>query len=143
MDIEAHLKQAHKTTLKIYSANFENPDCKDNPKEIVAKLVRMGVLEEPSDKCRTPKKLKMRVSELKYKTTDKKDKEIEPRKCAESNMAKIINPVPVTVKNNAPLLANSSVALSSPIRKMKIPKIKSEVPEVKTEQFYPFIKWAF
>ena len=34
MDIEAHLKQAHKTTLKIYSANFENPDCTDDPKEI-------------------------------------------------------------------------------------------------------------
>jgi len=135
MDIEAHLKQAHKTTLKIYSANFENPDCTDNPKEIVARLVRMGVLEEPSDKCRTPKKLKMRVSELRYKTRDKKDKEIETRKSAESNMAKIIEPVPVTVKNNVPLLASNNVALSSPIKKIKIPKIKSELVEEKIEQF--------
>lgn len=38
-------------SLKIYSANFENPDCKDDPKEIVAKLVRMGVLEEPLTEC--------------------------------------------------------------------------------------------
>ena len=66
MDIEAHLKQAHKTTLKIYSANFENPSVKENPQTIVSKLVRMGVLEEPSRSvCRTPKKLKAKPAEPK------------------------------------------------------------------------------
>ena len=66
MDIEAHLKQAHKTTLKIYSANFENPSVKDNPQTIVSKLVRMGVLEEPSrSSFRTPKKLKAKHVEPK------------------------------------------------------------------------------
>ena len=66
MDIEAHLKQAHKTTLKIYSANFENPAIKESAKEVVDKLVRMGVLEEPSKSvCRTPKKLKPRPPETK------------------------------------------------------------------------------
>jgi len=66
MDIEAHLKQAHKTTLKIYSANFENPNLLESPEAVISKLVRMGVLEEPSKSiCRTPKKLKPRLSELK------------------------------------------------------------------------------
>ena len=66
MDIEAHLKQAHKTTLKIYSANFENPAVKESAKDVVDKLVRMGVLEEPSKSvCRTPKKLKPRPLEIK------------------------------------------------------------------------------
>ena len=66
MDIEAHLKQAHKTTLKIYSANFENPNLLESPEAVISKLVRMGVLEEPSKSiCRTPKKLKPRISELK------------------------------------------------------------------------------
>ena len=58
MDIEAHLKQAHKTTLKIYSANFENPSNKESHEDTVSKLVRMGVLEDPSKNvCRTPKKI--------------------------------------------------------------------------------------
>ena len=72
MDIEAHLKQAHKTTLKIYSANFENPSIKDSAKEVVDRLVRMGVLEEPSKSvCRTPKKLKPRpaVTEVKSESS--------------------------------------------------------------------------
>jgi len=140
MDIEAHLKQAHKTTLKIYSANFENPDCTDDPKEIVAKLVRMGVLEEPSDKCRTPKKLKMRVSEMKYKSTSKKDfpvklPVIETSKSKDSGISKVSepNPVPAVKKNNVPLINGNNVAISSPIKRIKIPKIKSEVTEVKTE----------
>jgi len=64
MDIEAHLKQAHKTTLKIYTANFENSNLKESPKTVVAKLVRMGVLEEPSRSvCRTPKKLKAKPAD--------------------------------------------------------------------------------
>ena len=58
MDIEAHLKQAHKTTLKIYSANFENPSNKESHEDTVSKLVRMGVMEDPSKNvCRTPKKI--------------------------------------------------------------------------------------
>ena len=140
MDIEAHLKQAHKTTLKIYSANFENPNCTDDPKEIVAKLVRMGVLEEPSDKCRTPKKLKMRVSEIKYKSSSKKEipvklPVIETSKRKEPGMAKVIepNPVPAVKNSDVPLINGNNVAISSPIKRIKIPKIKSEVTEVKAE----------
>ena len=66
MDIEAHLKQAHKTTLKIYSANFENPGNQESHEATVSKLVRMGVLEEPSkNMCRTPKKIKPKQLEIK------------------------------------------------------------------------------
>ena len=66
MDIEAHLKQAHKTTLKIYSANFENPSNQESHEATVSKLVRMGVLEEPSkNMCKTPKKIKPKQLEIK------------------------------------------------------------------------------
>ena len=66
MDIEAHLKQAHKTTLKIYSANFENPSNQEGHEATVSKLVRMGVLEEPSkNMCRTPKKVKQKHLDIK------------------------------------------------------------------------------
>jgi len=152
MDIEAHLKQAHKTTLKIYSANFENPDCKDDPKEIVAKLVRMGVLEEPSDRmCKTPKKLKMRSSEMKSSSSSskpvklviKKEKElpvklpvIDKSKSEKTNGVKHDKPTPTNglAHNSDKTLPNGyTTAFSSPIKKMKIPKIKREVPEVKNE----------
>merc|ERR1719232_1241464 len=72
MDIEAHLKQAHKTTLKIYSANFENPSNQESHEATVSKLVRMGVLEEPSkNMCKTPKKIKPRpaVTEVKSESS--------------------------------------------------------------------------
>ena len=72
MDIEAHLKQAHKTTLKIYSANFENINVKESAQEMVEKLVRMGVLEEPTKSlCRTPKKLKSKSTETPKKPRGK------------------------------------------------------------------------
>ena len=72
MDIEAHLKQAHKTTLKIYSANFENINVKESAQEMVEKLVRMGVLEEPTKSlCRTPKKLKTKSTETPKKPKGK------------------------------------------------------------------------
>jgi len=103
MDIEAHLKQAHKTTLKIYSANFENPECKDNPNEIVAKLVRMGVLEEPNDKiCKTPRKLKNKNYEQSDSSGRRPSREIFDR-------------------------MNNTVANSS--EQMKICQIKSETVE--------------
>ena len=72
MDIEAHLKQAHKTTLKIYSSNFENNNVQESAKEMVEKLVRMGVLEEPTKSlCRTPKKIKSKSTETPKKTKGK------------------------------------------------------------------------
>ena len=61
MDIEAHLKSAHKTTLKIYSANFENPSNQESLEATVSRLVGEGKLEDPAkNKCKTPKKIKHR-----------------------------------------------------------------------------------
>ena len=64
MDIEAHLKQAHKTTLKLYTANFERgqvfgegPGCTSLADTIV-RLVKEGQMEEPSEKMfKTPRKV--------------------------------------------------------------------------------------
>ena len=61
MDIEAHLKQAHKTTLKVYGANFENPSNQDSLEATVSKLVREGKMEDPTKMKNmnlTPKKIK-------------------------------------------------------------------------------------
>eukprot|EP00092_Neocalanus_flemingeri_P040165 GFUD01043750.1.p1 GENE.GFUD01043750.1~~GFUD01043750.1.p1 ORF type:complete len:921 (+),score=245.54 GFUD01043750.1:150-2912(+) len=150
MDIEAHLKQAHKTTLKIYSANFENPDCKDDPKEIVARLVRMGVLEEPSDKmCKTPKKLKMRTSEIKsLKPVIKKEKLVPVKQPVRGDKSKQDYKAPKAgkfdsevsasdkaVKTDNALPNGGSTAFSSPIKKMKIPKIKREVESEVSNEF--------
>merc|ERR1719154_1030679 len=142
MDIEAHLKQAHKTTLKIYSANFENPNCTDDPKEIVARLVRMGVLEEPSDRmCKTPKKLKMRTSEMKslnIKQVIKKEKSIPtPVKQPVIERSKTVHPsqeqriksskasatptsdIKGTASNETTLTNGHSSAFSSPIKRIR------------------------
>jgi len=63
MDIEAHLKQAHKTTLKVYSANFETGQVfgegGENLADTIVRLVREGQMEEPSDRLfKTPKKVR-------------------------------------------------------------------------------------
>lgn len=64
MDIEAHLKQAHKTTIKIYSSNFENPNVRDAPEVSVEKLVRKGLLTEPTRVLnKVPKQIKIKSSE--------------------------------------------------------------------------------
>ena len=66
MDIEAHLKQAHKTTLKVYGANFENPSNQDSLEATVSRLVREGKMEDPAkNTCRTPKKIKPKQPEIK------------------------------------------------------------------------------
>ena len=65
MDIEAHLKQGHRLNLKTYSANFENPNVKDEPEEMIEKLVRKGILMEPTKSCNTPKKIKIKPDEFK------------------------------------------------------------------------------
>jgi len=125
MDIEAHLKQAHKTTLKIYSANFENPNCTDEPKDIVARLVRMGVLEEPSEKmCKTPKKLRTRASEFKRSNANKPLVELSSSQQSTNSRTMPIQPI-VSEKNERTMLPNQNT-ISSPIRKLKIPKIKRE-----------------
>ena len=64
MDIEAHLKQAHKTTLKLYTNNFERgqvfgegPGCVSLAETIV-RLVKEGQMEEPNEKMfKTPRKV--------------------------------------------------------------------------------------
>lgn len=100
MDIEAHLKQAHKTTLKIYSANFENPSVQESNQAIVSKLVRMGVLEEPSKSvCRTPKKLK---------TTKPSDNRNDNRVPHHENLNKF-----VSVSENVPLEKMTHVDVKS------------------------------
>ena len=100
MDIEAHLKQAHKTTLKIYSANFENPSVQESNQAIVSKLVRMGVLEEPSKSvCRTPKKLK---------TTKPSDNRNDNRVPHYENLNKFIS-----VSENVPLEKMTHVDVKS------------------------------
>ena len=62
MDIEAHLKQAHRLTLKVYSGNFENNNIKVQSDEVVEKLVRNGTLMEPNKTYNSPKKIKIKSS---------------------------------------------------------------------------------
>merc|ERR1712241_753797 len=58
--------------MGIYSANFENINVKESAQEMVEKLVRMGVLEEPTKSlCRTPKKLKAKSTETPKKPKGK------------------------------------------------------------------------
>merc|ERR1712066_106799 len=68
MDIEAHLKQAHKTTLKVYGANFENPSNQDSLEVTVTRLVKEGKMEDPTKMKNmnlTPKKIKSTQSVVK------------------------------------------------------------------------------
>lgn len=112
MDIEAHLKQAHKTTLKIYSANFENPSNQETHEATVSKLVRMGVLEEPSkNMCKTPKKIKPKQLEIK---------------------SDISNEVP----DNENL--NKFVSVSENVPEESQVVIKSEIEESQNSQEYSF-----
>ena len=61
MDIEAHLKQAHRLTIKVYSVNFENPRVQESSELTVEKLVRKGLLTEPT-RClnKIPKQIKIK-----------------------------------------------------------------------------------
>jgi len=44
MDIEAHLKQVHKTTMRVYQANFEDDSDIKDPAEVLEKLVNDGLV---------------------------------------------------------------------------------------------------
>ena len=61
MDIEAHLKQAHRITIKVYTSNFENPSVRDTPEVAVERLVREGLLTEPTRfRNKIPKQIKIK-----------------------------------------------------------------------------------
>ena len=83
MDIEAHLKQAHKISIKIYSTNFENPGgVRDTPEMAVEKLVREGIMDEPTRFMnKTPKQIKIKSAKpRRSQSTENTSKSVSLRK---------------------------------------------------------------
>ena len=71
MDIEAHMKQTHRITLRIYSGNFENPSVADTPDESLEKLVREEVLTDFNINKRS-KRMKRKFAEPRKSHSQKK-----------------------------------------------------------------------
>jgi len=53
MDIEAHIKQVHKTTYRVYEENLESEQAGEDADAVVAKLIKEGVVAMPD---KLPKK---------------------------------------------------------------------------------------
>lgn len=70
MDIEAHLKDKHKTTLRIYAENFESNDSKEPFGNVVERLLKEGKIGSMNLNIKKEEKIKEEILETDEIETD-------------------------------------------------------------------------